>query len=376
MIIGTVAHHPKIRGRHSPHVARASAAGREVVSGALSWNRTVANPLEMAAAGLSMALPVVIFQLLGEPTAGVLSALGALLVAGAGHEGNLRDRAVDLVATGLLGTTAIGAGMLLSGGRVAGDIAILALAVLVSATGTIRPRVAKAGSQATIFLIIGASLSVGGASTQGLLAIFASGVLLGALLGLLTYGIEVNLLGRGPGLPSPPQPWRPDLEAWAERMSRSDGWHYTVRLASCMAVAELFAHLVSGRHSYWILLTVALVVQRDHSAALLRTTERAVGTSLGVLVGWWMLGPMPPALLVVLVALIGASRLYLKSANYTSYAVVMTPLIIVLTKTIGTTTTGLLTERLVDTLIGCLISLFIGSLPWLRLRDTPVEVRK
>ena len=369
-----MAPHPKTKRRYTPHVERASAAGREVISGALSWNPTEVNILRMVSAGLSMAVPVVIFASLGQPNAGVLAALGALLVAASGHEGTLRARAIDLGVTAVIGISAIWAGMLLSGGRATGDIAILALAVLVASTGTIRARVAKAGNQATIFLIIGASLPVGGSSTRDLVAIFASGVVLGGLLGLLTYGIEVTVFKRQPGTPAAPKPWRPDLEAWAQRMSRWDGWHYTLRLASCMVVAELFAHQASGRHSYWILLTVALVVQRDHSAALLRTTERAVGTFLGVLVGWWMLGPMPPALLVVVVAVIGASRLYLKSANYMSYALVMTPLIIVLSKADGNPGTDLLTERLVDTLIGCLISLFIGSLPWLRLRDAPAKV--
>ncbi len=369
-----MAPHPKIKRRYTPHVERASAAGRGVISGALSWNRTEVNILRMVSAGLSMALPVVIFASLGQPTAGVLAALGALLVAASGHEGTLRARAVDLGVTAVIGISAIWAGMLLSGGRAAGDIAILALAVLVASTGTIRPQVAKAGNQATVFLIIGASLPVGGASTRDLVAIFASGVVLGGLLGLLTYGIEVTVFKRQPGTPAAPKPWRPDLEAWAERMSGWDGWQYTVRLASCMVAAELFAHQVSGGHSYWILLTVVLVVQRDHSAALLRTTERAVGTFLGVLVGWWMLGPMPAALLVGVVAVIGASRLYLKSANYMSYALVMTPLIIVLSKADGNPGTDLLTERLVDTLIGCLISLFIGSLPWLRLREAPAKV--
>lgn len=372
-IIGNVAQDPKNSGRHSPNVARASAAGREVLSGALTWNRTEANILKMVSAGLSLALPLVIAMLLGHPNSGVLAALGALLVAGSGHDGNLRARTSDLGAAALIGTAALGAGHLLSGGRVAGDLAILLLVALVAATGTIRPRVAKAGSQATIFLIIGASLSVGSMPTTQLLAIFASGVVLGGLMGLLTYGIELHLLKRKPGPPAPAQTWREDLAAWTRRMSTWDGWHYTVRLASCMVVAELFAHLVSGRHSYWIMLTVVLVVQRDHHAALLRTTERAVGTSLGVLLGWWMLGPIPPALLVGIVAMIGASRLYLKSANYTSYALVMTPLIVVLGGTGGHPDTGLLTERLVDTLIGCLISLLIGSLPWLRRRDVPTH---
>ena len=204
-------HPSRIKSRYSPHVDRVSAAGHEVLSGALSWNPTEVNILRMVSAGLSMALPVVVFASLGQPNAGVLAALGALLVAASGHEGTLRARAGDLGVTALIGLTAIWAGMLLSGARAAGDVAIPALAVLVASTGTIRPRVAKAGNQATIFLIIGASLPVGGASTRELVATFASGVVLGGLLGLLTYGIEVTVFKRPPGTPASPKPWRPDL---------------------------------------------------------------------------------------------------------------------------------------------------------------------
>lgn len=122
-------------------------------------------------------------------------------------------------------------------------------------------------------------------------------------------------------------------------------------------------------------MTVALVVQRDRSAALERTTERALGTALGVVVGWWLLGPIPPALLVGVVALIGACRLYLKSANYTAYALAMTPLIIVLGGSGSHPDAAFLRERLVGTVIARLISLVVGTLPWQRSGRTAPRAR-
>ncbi|MFF5794364.1 FUSC family protein [Paeniglutamicibacter sp. NPDC012692] len=358
--------HSRHRGRWTPRVARTANAGLDVVAEAMRWKRTEINVLRMAVAGVSLGLPVTIGLLLGERNAGVLAALGALLVAGSGHVGNLRSRANDLLATAVVGSASLLAGMLCSGGGLAGSVVVIAVAAIGAVTGTIRTSVAKAGTQAAVFLIIGTSLSAGAEPVGALLATFAAGVLLGAALTLLSYGIEFHILGRRPRPPVGVRPWREDLAAWRRGLSGLDGWRYAIRLASCMLVAELFAHLVSGRHPYWILMTVVLVVQRDRSAALVRTTERALGTALGVLVGWWLLGPVPPVLLVGVVALIGACRMYLKSANYTAYALVMTPLIIVLGGSGSHPDAAFLRERLADTLIACLISLVIGTFPWTR----------
>ncbi|HET8970442.1 MAG TPA: FUSC family protein [Candidatus Nanopelagicales bacterium] len=164
--------------------------------------------------------------------------------------------------------------------------------------------------------------------------------------------------------------WRADLHAWREQMTTLAGWHYPLRLGSCMVAAEILAHLQAGPHSYWILLTVVIVVQRDHTAALTRTLQRAVGTALGVLLGALLINATPIWATVALIAVIGAVRVHLKVANYAAYTLVMTPLVTVISGLGGPISSALLWERLIDTVLGCLISVLLGYLVWRRVRWT------
>jgi len=73
---------------------------------------------------------------------------------------------------------------------------------------------------------------------------------------------------------------------------------------------------------------------------------------------------------LAVVGLVGAVRGYLKAANYAAYTLVMTPLVTVLSGLGHPVSSSLLRERLVDTVIGCLISLLIGYFVWRRVRWT------
>lgn len=146
-----MAEHSRHRGRWTPRVRWTANAGLEVFAGAMRWKRTEINALRMAVAGVSLALPVTIGLLLGDRNAGVLAALGALLVAGSGHVGNLRSRANDLLATAVVASAGILVGMQCSGGGFAGSIAI--------------------------FIILGTSLSGGAEPVWEPLATFVAGML-------------------------------------------------------------------------------------------------------------------------------------------------------------------------------------------------------
>ena len=111
------------------------------------------------------------------------------------------------------------------------------------------------------------------------------------------------------------------------------------------------------------------MVQRDRRAGLSRTFQRGLGTALGVLVGGLLLGALPIWATVGIICIVGAARQYLKAANYTAYALVMTPLVAVLSGLGHQLSPSLLGERLIDTTIGCLISLVIGYAAWRRARQ-------
>jgi uncharacterized membrane protein YccC len=107
-------------------------------------------------------------------------------------------------------------------------------------------------------------------------------------------------------------------------------------------------------------MTVALLMERPIESFPVRTTQRAVGTTLGVaitdLIGAHTL---PVWLLVGASGLLAAARPLLRARNYLLYSVVMTPLVIVILDAGRPAPPDVLLERLLATLIGA--ALVIGA---------------
>ena len=83
-----------------------------------------------------------------------------------------------------------------------------------------------------------------------------------------------------------------------------------------------------------------------------------------------LVNTIPIWAVVAVVGVVGAIRVHLKAANYAAYTLVMTPLVTVLTGLGEPVSAMLLRERLVDTVLGCLIALVVGYLIWGRVRWT------
>jgi uncharacterized membrane protein YccC len=75
---------------------------------------------------------------------------------------------------------------------------------------------------------------------------------------------------------------------------------------------------------------------------------------------------LPSWLFVLVVAVLGGLRPFLKARNYALYSVVMTPLVVLLLDFGQTASVATIGYRLADTVIGCAIALVVGYLPWLR----------
>ncbi len=331
------------------------------------WERVEIDLLRLLAAGLSLAVPVAIGDAAANLGAGMAAALGALIVSGSGHAGSLRARLVDLVTSTLAGVAGIFIGMVCDRADPARSVVPVVAAVVVALVGTLRPAVAKAAGLFLVFLIVGATLSSALVSPPRVIGYVVLGAALGGFLTLVAFGVAHHVLGRrAVSVGATRRSWAADLTAWRTRLGQPVGWLYALRLGSCMLTAELLVHLLREPHSYWILLTVVLVVQRDPVGGLARTLQRGIGTALGVLVGALLLNAIPMWATVCVLGLIGAARIHLKVANYTAYALVMTPLIAVLSGLGHNLSAALLRERLVDTVIGCSISLVVGYAVWHR----------
>jgi uncharacterized membrane protein YccC len=139
---------------------------------------------------------------------------------------------------------------------------------------------------------------------------------------------------------------------------------FVVRLMACMAAAGLVTEVLPLARSYWVPLTVAIVLKPDYGSVFARAVQRSIGTVVGAVVGAVLLVLFHGAWLLVPFGVLAALLPYGRSRNYGLLATFLTPLVVVLVdllKPIGWRLAG---DRLVDTLIGCAIVLLIGFAPW------------
>ncbi|MEV7195067.1 FUSC family protein [Streptomyces sp. NPDC093510] len=142
-------------------------------------------------------------------------------------------------------------------------------------------------------------------------------------------------------------------------------WRYGLRLALCIGIAQALVSLIDVPRSYWVALTVTFVLKPDFGSVFSRAVLRALGTAAGLVVaaavlaevphGWWdvpvmmLLAPLIPAL---------------TTRGYGYQTAAITPVILLLSDILNHQGLGLVVPRLVDSLIGCGITLIAGYLLW------------
>ncbi|MER5731029.1 FUSC family protein [Streptomyces sp. NPDC002138] len=142
-------------------------------------------------------------------------------------------------------------------------------------------------------------------------------------------------------------------------------WRYGLRLALCIGLAQALVSVVQIERSYWVALTVTFVLKPDFGSVFSRAVLRALGTAGGLVVaaavlaevprGWWDVPVM-----VVLAALIPA----FSAKGYAFQTAAITPVILLLSDLLNHQGFDLIRPRLLDSLIGCAITLVAGYLLW------------
>jgi hypothetical protein len=276
-----------------------------------------------------------------------------------------------VAASGLVGAFIAGRGAAMAG-------AVVAIAVVVSLLGGFSRPVAEMSTRFVTFVVIttglGGSITATGSDAWQMAGRFALGAgwtVLAALLLVPVTRAVVSKWGR-PGtadkpLAGPVRSLKVRLRYWRKSLRSLRGWQYPLRLSLCLAVAEVTGVFWHQPRAYWIAVTVVIVVQRRLDAALVRVAARGLGTTVGVLAGSALvLWSLPSWLFVLVVAVLGGLRPFLKARNYALYSVVMTPLVVLLLDFGQTASVATIGYRLADTVIGCAIALVVGYLPWLR----------
>ena len=139
---------------------------------------------------------------------------------------------------------------------------------------------------------------------------------------------------------------------------------FTLRLMACMGVAALVIEVLPLQRSYWVLLTVAIVLKPDYGSVFARALQRGLGTVVGAVAGAVLLVLVHGLWLLIPFAVLAALLPYGRSRNYGLLATFLTPLVVVLIDLLAPAGWRLAEDRLVDTLIGCAIVLLVGFAPW------------
>ncbi|OZM73448.1 hypothetical protein CFN78_10715 [Amycolatopsis antarctica] len=163
-----------------------------------------------------------------------------------------------------------------------------------------------------------------------------------------------------------PAPLREKVRDWATSLIAGPlTWIAAARLTLCVAIAEAAGLLVPFERSYWITLTVGIVLKPDFGSVFGRAVLRGIGTVAGVGLGAAALGIGAPGwALVLLAGVFAAGAAIGKVRNYGILSAFVTPLIILQMDLTNQGDWPVVLARLVDTVLGCAIVLVFGYLLW------------
>src|SRR5258708_3119967 len=141
------------------------------------------------------------------------------------------------------------------------------------------------------------------------------------------------------------------------RFSRMFG----LRVMGSIGVAGWLSEVLALARSYWVVLTVAIVLKPDFGSVFARALQRGIGTILGAVLGAIILAVVPygPWLLIPY-GILAALLPYGQSRNHGLFATFLTPLVVVLIDLLAPAGWHLALDRLLDTLLGCAIVLLVG----------------
>jgi hypothetical protein len=318
-------------------------------------------------AALGMAVPVLFAVVSGDLAPGMAAAMGSLAVGrveiAAGFRTHLRREAEALAPVIIAALSAV----LCSGLGWLTDAAFVLLMGVAATVSSFSRVMAIATARFILFLMIVSAVAtpttvLGAEEAAGLLALVAAGALWTSALSL-TFGAVVRRRRRpdvsvssGRKIPT----LRQKYERWRRSLTNLAGWAYPIRLAPCIAIAAAINVGWASHHLHWIGLTVAILTQRQVEFAPVKTTQRALGTAIGVVIAASTLRTaLPSWALVGAVGFLAGARPLLRARNYLAYSVVMTPLIILIIDSGRAPSSGLLVDRLVATVIGA--ALVVGA---------------
>ncbi len=149
---------------------------------------------------------------------------------------------------------------------------------------------------------------------------------------------------------------------WDNLTFSSSVFRHALRVAiACLTGYIIGLMLPYGAHSYWILMTITVILKPGFSLTKERNEQRLVGTIGGGLLGvaiLLMTGNKTILFLILLVFMLTAYSF--QRVNYRVMVFFLTPYVLILFRFMGAGYIDIAEERVLDTLIGCVIA-FLAS---------------
>lgn len=140
---------------------------------------------------------------------------------------------------------------------------------------------------------------------------------------------------------------------------QSAAFRHAVRLAGCVAIGDAVGRGFGVDRSYWLPMTVAIVLKPDFAATFSRGVLRLAGTFLGLGVATAMVHVLPPAPMAHAIA-VGALMYVMRCfgpANYGLFVTVLTAMVVALFTLAGVPAQQVIGARALNTALGGAIAL-------------------
>lgn len=146
-----------------------------------------------------------------------------------------------------------------------------------------------------------------------------------------------------------------------------------LRLALCMGVATAAVVVLhEPSHSYWLPLTVAVVVRPEYGSVFVRTVNRVAGTIIGATFAALVLLLLPSSWPIAVCAALAIGFAVLSAPKLYALSVIGITASALLSASIGTPDPVFPLVRLLDTVLGCIIAIVFGYLIWPHRRESLV----
>lgn len=150
-----------------------------------------------------------------------------------------------------------------------------------------------------------------------------------------------------------------DIKSFRNNLTfQSNTFRHALRMAVVMGLGYLTSlYITTGEHSYWILLTIMVILKPGYSMTKQRNFQRLAGTIIGGISGILILILVQHeiALFAILLVFMVATYSFIR-INYIVAVMFMTPFILILFNFMGVNTMMVAQERILDTVIGSVLA--------------------